>query len=66
MTVVRTVGRLLNRFRRQDDGATAIEYAMIAVGIAVAIVVTVNGVGQNLKTNFYEKASSEIDKAMNQ
>jgi pilus assembly protein Flp/PilA len=33
------------RFLRDERGATAIEYAMIAAGIAVAIVAAVNALG---------------------
>ncbi len=35
----------LRRFLRDERGATAIEYAMIAAGIAVAIVAAVNALG---------------------
>ncbi|HEY7978100.1 MAG TPA: Flp family type IVb pilin [Rhizomicrobium sp.] len=43
------------RFLRDDSGATAIEYAMIAGGIAVVIVTAVNTLGQNVKTTFFDK-----------
>jgi pilus assembly protein Flp/PilA len=39
-------------FLRNDDGATAIEYGLIAAGIAVAIIVTVQGLGTQLNTTF--------------
>jgi pilus assembly protein Flp/PilA len=45
----------LRRFFDDERGATAIEYALIAGGIAVAIVSTVWGVGSNLKQNWYDK-----------
>lgn len=35
----------IHRFLRDDRAATAIEYAMIAAGIAVAIVAAVNALG---------------------
>jgi pilus assembly protein Flp/PilA len=35
----------LRRFLRQQQGATAIEYALIAAGIAMAIIVTVKALG---------------------
>jgi pilus assembly protein Flp/PilA len=38
----------LKRFLREDDGATAIEYGLIAAGISVAIVVIVGAVGGDL------------------
>ena len=39
-------------FFRDDSGATAIEYGLIAAGIAVAIIAVVNGVGTQLNTTF--------------
>jgi pilus assembly protein Flp/PilA len=44
--------RLLLKFLRDESGATAIEYCLIASGIAVAIVVTVQGIGPQLNTKF--------------
>jgi pilus assembly protein Flp/PilA len=37
------------------SGATAIEYAMIAAGVAVAVVTAVNTLGQNVKTMLFDK-----------
>jgi pilus assembly protein Flp/PilA len=37
-------------FLQNESGATAIEYGLIAAGIAVAIIAVVNGVGTNLNT----------------
>ena len=42
----------LVRFLRDDSGATAIEYGLIAAGIAVAIIVVVSSVGSGLNTTF--------------
>ena len=39
----------MHRFLRDERGATAIEYAMIASGIAVAIAATIVTVGLELK-----------------
>jgi pilus assembly protein Flp/PilA len=39
-------------FVKDEDGATAIEYGLIAAGIAVAIIAVVQGVGGNLNTTF--------------
>jgi pilus assembly protein Flp/PilA len=36
------------RFLKNESGATAIEYSLIALGIAVAIIVSVNALGQKL------------------
>jgi pilus assembly protein Flp/PilA len=44
--------RLVARFLRNESGATAIEYCLIATGIAFAIIATVQGVGPQLSTKF--------------
>ncbi len=43
---------LLRNFASSENGATAIEYALIAAGIALAIITTVNGLGTQLNTMF--------------
>jgi len=43
---------LLARFLRNEDGATAIEYGLIAAGISVAIIATVAGLGTKLNSTF--------------
>lgn len=43
---------LVSRFVKDNSGATAIEYGLIAAGIAVAIIVVVNGLGTKLNTTF--------------
>lgn len=40
------------RFVRDESGATAIEYGLIAAGIAVVIIGAVNALGSDLKTTF--------------
>lgn len=42
------------QFLRNDSGATAIEYGLIAAGIAVAIIAVVLTVGTNLTETFQE------------
>jgi pilus assembly protein Flp/PilA len=42
----------LIRFWRGNAGATSIEYAIIAAGVAVAIVAVVNGVGSSVQGMF--------------
>ena len=44
--------RVLWRFLSDDGGATAIEYGLIAAGIAVAIIAVVQGLGSQLNTTF--------------
>ena len=42
----------LQAFIRDESGATAIEYGIIAAGISVAIIAVVNGIGTKLNTKF--------------
>ena len=42
----------LSKFFRDESGATAIEYGLIAAGISVAIIVTVNTLGSSLEGTF--------------
>ena len=42
----------IKRFFSDESGATAIEYAMIAAGISIAIVTVVNGIGTAVSTRF--------------
>ncbi len=42
----------LSKFFRDESGATAIEYGLIAAGISVAIIVTVNTLGSGLDGTF--------------
>ena len=43
---------LVARFVSDESGATAIEYGLIAAGIAVVIITAVNTIGTNLITKF--------------
>jgi len=49
---------LLKRFARDESGATAIEYGLIAAGIALAIIAAVNSLGTALSSNFSSISSS--------
>jgi pilus assembly protein Flp/PilA len=44
--------RLFHRFLADQSAATAIEYALIAAGIALAIIGAVNGLGTTLNNSF--------------
>ena len=44
--------RKLTASLRDESGATATEYGLIAAGIAVAIITVVQGLGTNLKKAF--------------
>jgi pilus assembly protein Flp/PilA len=43
---------MISRFMKDESGATAIEYGLIAALISVAIVATLKAVGTNLNTTF--------------
>jgi pilus assembly protein Flp/PilA len=51
---------IISRFLRDETGATAIEYGLIAAGISVAIIATVSGLGTKLKSTF-----TAVDGALN-
>jgi pilus assembly protein Flp/PilA len=42
----------IRKLLKDESGATAIEYGLIAAGIAVAIVPVITGVGTHLKSTF--------------
>jgi pilus assembly protein Flp/PilA len=44
--------KLFVRFMKDESGATAIEYGLIAAGISLAIIAVVNGLGSNLNSKF--------------
>jgi pilus assembly protein Flp/PilA len=48
LTPMRTLVKLI----RDESGATAIEYGLIAAGISIAIIATVNALGTQLNTTF--------------
>jgi pilus assembly protein Flp/PilA len=50
--------KLVARFVKDESGATAIEYGLIAAGIALAIITAVNGLGTTLNTKFTNINSS--------
>ena len=52
LTWRRTLRNILLKFWADQSGATAIEYGLIAAGIALAIITAVNGLGSTLNTTF--------------
>ena len=48
----------IQKFLTDKSGATAIEYGLIAAGIALAIIAIVNGLGSKLNTKFTSINSS--------
>ena len=58
-TTLRTILALMRECLASDQhGATAIEYALIACGVAAAIASTVFSFGSELKTTFYDKIAA--------
>lgn len=51
---------LMKRFADNESGATAIEYGLIAAGIAVAIATVVGTVGENLDAMF-DDVNAELE-----
>ena len=49
---------LIARFVKDESGATAIEYGLIAAGIALAIIAVVNGLGTKLHDTFSSISTS--------
>jgi pilus assembly protein Flp/PilA len=48
------------RFMRDERGATAIEYALVASGVAVAIASTVVSLGSAIKNNLYGNVAAAL------
>jgi len=44
--------KLFTRFAKDESGATAIEYGLIAAGISVAIIAVLQGLGTKLNATF--------------
>jgi pilus assembly protein Flp/PilA len=53
-----TMKNLVARFVKDESGATAIEYGLIAAGISLAIITIVNTLGTNLNAKFTSINSS--------
>ena len=49
---------LVARFAKDESGATAIEYGLIAAGIALAIITVVNNLGTTLNAKFTSISTS--------
>ncbi|MFY9893289.1 MAG: Flp family type IVb pilin [Xanthobacteraceae bacterium] len=56
----RAIRTMFQRFLRDARGATAIEYAMIASGVSIAIVATIVGLGANVK-GFYTTVAAAMN-----
>jgi len=52
------VSKVFQRFLKNESGATAIEYGLIAASIAVVIITAVQLLGTNLTTTFTSVANA--------
>ncbi len=50
--------RMIARFLRDESAATAIEYGLIAAGIALAIIGAVNTLGSSMSSKFGDLSTS--------
>lgn len=50
--------KFIKKLRRNEDGATAIEYGLIAALIAVAAITAMQGLGSQLSTTFNKTADT--------
>jgi pilus assembly protein Flp/PilA len=48
---------IIARFVKDESGATAVEYGLVAAGISVAIIAVVQSLGTNIKTAFSSLSS---------
>ena len=58
--LLRSFGTLARRFRADERGATAIEYALIAAGVGATIAATVYNLGSNIKTTLWDKIAGAM------
>ena len=56
--------KFIRKMFKNEEGATAIEYGLIAALIAVAAITALTTLGDNLEKTF-DKASTELEKANN-
>jgi pilus assembly protein Flp/PilA len=50
--------RLISEFSKNEAGATSIEYALIAAGLSIVILLSVNGIGSTLNSRFTDVNTS--------
>ena len=50
--------KFLNKIRKDESGATAIEYGLIAALIAVVLISTLGALGNNMKNSFGQISTS--------
>ncbi len=58
--MMQALHRHIQRFAEDRQGATSIEYALIAAGIAVTIITAVGTLGETVKTALWDKIAAEL------
>ena len=53
----------IGRFRKCEDGATAIEYGLIAAGISIVIIVSLTTIGTEMNDTFYGPIGQTLNSA---
>lgn len=52
--------KTLKRFAKEEGGSTAIEYALIASGISIAIAATAYSLGSTLRDDYFGKVDAAL------
>ncbi len=55
------MSKFVSRFLKDESGATAIEYGLIAALISITIIAAAQSIGGSVKTKF-EKVNTEVSK----
>lgn len=50
----------MKRFAKEEGGSTAIEYALIASGISIAIAATAVSLGSSLRDDYFGKVDNAL------
>ena len=58
VTKAKRIGSRLRRFLRGENGATAIEYSVVAAGIAIAVAGAIRTLGSSVFTNLYQQIAN--------
>lgn len=59
-SVALRVLKTIKRFAREEGGSTAIEYALIASGISIAIAATAVSLGSSLRDDYFGKVDAAL------
>jgi pilus assembly protein Flp/PilA len=52
------IKKMIDKFMKEEDGTTAVEYGVMVALISVAIILAVTAIGTNLTTRFNEVATA--------